>query len=90
MQQPVRLAVKFGEKCLHIFMQSPQNVSVLCGTECYVWPDEFFVNNPLHVKKSDEHALDFARYLLAFFSLGELELPVYCSFYLPDSLSNHC
>jgi hypothetical protein len=63
MQQPVLLSPKFGAKSLHIFTQSPWNISVVWGIDCLGCQDKFFVNNPLDVKESDEPALDFALHL---------------------------
>jgi hypothetical protein len=47
----------------HIFMQSPQNVTVVCGIDCLACQNEFFVNNTLDAKENDEHTLDFALHL---------------------------
>jgi hypothetical protein len=63
MKQPVFLSPKFAAKSSHNFTQSPLNVTVVCGIECLVFQDVFFVNNPLDEKESDEHALDFALHL---------------------------
>jgi hypothetical protein len=52
-------------------MQLPENISVVDSLACQ---DEFFVNNPLDVKESDEHALDFPFTCLALFRLGEFGL----------------
>jgi hypothetical protein len=62
-QQPVLLSPKFGAKPSHIFMQSPQNVTVVCGIDCLAFRDEIFVYNPLEVQENDEHALKFAFHL---------------------------
>jgi hypothetical protein len=51
MQQSVLLSPKFGDKSSHIFMQSPQNVTVVCGIDCLAYQDEFFMNIPLEVRK---------------------------------------
>jgi hypothetical protein len=45
--------------------------------------EEFFVNNPFDVKENDEHATDFALHLSRLFGLGEFELSVYGSCFLP-------
>jgi hypothetical protein len=58
MQQPIILSPKFEAKSSHIFTQSPQNVTAVCGIDCLVCQDEFFVNNPFHVKENDKHAFD--------------------------------
>jgi hypothetical protein len=39
----------------------------VCGIETLVCHDEGFVNNPLDIEESDEHALDFALYLSRLF-----------------------
>jgi hypothetical protein len=57
LQQPVILSPKFRAK--HILMQSPWNVTVVCGIDCLACQDKFFVNNPLDVKENYEHAPDF-------------------------------
>jgi hypothetical protein len=59
MQQSVFLSPKLGAKSWPIFMQSPQNVTVVCGIDCLDCQNELFVHNPLDVKENDEHALDF-------------------------------
>jgi hypothetical protein len=51
MQQPVVLSPKFGGKSSHILMQSVQ-MSVVCGIDCLLLHDEFFVNNPLKINFS--------------------------------------
>jgi hypothetical protein len=67
MQQKVLLFPKFGVKSSHIFMQSPLNVTVVCGIDCLAFQDEFFVNDPLDVKKNDEHVFHFALHLSRLF-----------------------
>jgi hypothetical protein len=52
MQQPVPLSPKFATKSSHIFMQSPQNFTVVCGIDCLACKDEFFMNNSLDVKEN--------------------------------------
>jgi hypothetical protein len=61
MQQAVLLSPKLLAKYSHIFTQSPQNVTVVCGIDCLACQDKFFVGNSLDVKENNEHALDFAR-----------------------------
>jgi hypothetical protein len=63
MQQSVHLSPNFGAKCSHIFTQSPQNVTIVCGIDCLACQDKFFVNNSLDAKEKDENALDFALHL---------------------------
>jgi hypothetical protein len=63
MQQPVLFSPKFEVKSLHIFTQSPENVTVVCEVYCLACQDELFFNNPLDVKGNDEHALNFALHL---------------------------
>jgi hypothetical protein len=41
------------------------------------------VNNPLDVKETDEHALDFALHVFRLFGLGEFGLYVYDTCFLP-------
>jgi hypothetical protein len=53
---------------------------------CLACQEELFVNNLVHVKDDDEHALDFALPCLAYFGLGEFELSVYGSCFLPRTL----
>jgi hypothetical protein len=60
MQQSIILSPKSGAKCWHIFKQSSYNVTVVGGIDCLACQDEFFANNALDVKESDEHALEFA------------------------------
>jgi hypothetical protein len=57
------LSPKFGAKSSHIFTQSPYKVTVVCGTDCLAYQDEFFVNNPPDVKENYEYAPDFAFHL---------------------------
>jgi hypothetical protein len=59
MQYAVLLS-KFGAKPTHIFMQSPLNITAVCGIGCLACQSEYFVNNPLGAKENNEHALDFA------------------------------
>jgi hypothetical protein len=53
------------------------------------YQDEIFVNNPLDIKKNDEHALDFCSSLIY-----PLDMPFkhQCTAYafFPEPLSNHC
>jgi hypothetical protein len=58
MQQPVLLSTYFRANSSHIFTQPPENVTVVCGTDCLACHDKFFAINPLYVK-NDEHALGF-------------------------------
>jgi hypothetical protein len=57
MQQPVLLPLRLRTKTSHIFTQSPQNVTVVCGIDCLVCQGDFLANNPLNVKENDEHVL---------------------------------
>jgi hypothetical protein len=66
-----KLSPNFGAKSSHIFTQSPQNVTVVCGIDCLACQDEFFVDNPPYVKGKYEHALDFALQLCRLFSVSE-------------------
>jgi hypothetical protein len=68
MQRPIRLPPKFGKQSSHIFMQSTYNATVLRGIDRFACKDEFFVNNPLDVKKKNcGHALDFGLHLSRLF-----------------------
>jgi hypothetical protein len=67
MQQPVLLSTKFGGKSSYIFKQSPYNVTVLRRIYCLAYQNEFFENNSVDIKKSDEFALDFALHLSRLF-----------------------
>jgi hypothetical protein len=51
MQQPVFLSPMFRVKSSHILMQSPLNVTEVWRIDCFACQNEFFVNNPLDVKK---------------------------------------
>jgi hypothetical protein len=53
-----------------IFTQLLQKVIVVLGIDCLACQDEFFVNIPLDVKESDEHALDIALHLSCLFRSG--------------------
>jgi hypothetical protein len=57
------LSQTFAVKSLHIFMQSPKIVTIVCRNDCLACQDEFFVNSPLDIKENYEHALDFAHHL---------------------------
>jgi hypothetical protein len=61
-QQPVLLPPKFRVKSSHIFTQSQQNVTVVCGIGCLACQDKY-----LDVKENVEDALDFALYLSRLF-----------------------
>jgi hypothetical protein len=67
MQQPVILSPKFGAKSSNLFTQSPQKSHQHAEFDCLACQDEMFVNNPLDVKESYEHALDFALHLSRLF-----------------------
>jgi hypothetical protein len=59
MQQPVPLSPKFRAHSSHIFTQSPENITVVCGIDCLVCQDEFCMNNFLNVE-DDDYDLDLA------------------------------
>jgi hypothetical protein len=82
MQQPVLLSPKFRAKSSHNFMQSPQNVTVVCRLDCLACREEFFMNNPHDIKENDEQALDFCFSPVSPF-FGEFGLSVYWSRFLP-------
>jgi hypothetical protein len=52
MQEPVLSFSKFAAKSSHIFKQSPQRVTIICGIACLAWQDKFLVNNSLDVKEN--------------------------------------
>jgi hypothetical protein len=62
----------------------------VCGIDGLACQDDLFVNNPLNVKESEEHALDFALHLSHLFGLGVFEhaiqTSVYGSCFLPQML----
>jgi hypothetical protein len=51
-----------GEVLAH-FHAVTVKVTIVCGIDCLAFRDEFFANNPLDFKESDEHAPDFALHL---------------------------
>jgi hypothetical protein len=57
----------------------------VCGIDCLASQEEFFVNNLVHVKDDDEHALDFALPCLAYFGLDEFELSVWLILSSPNA-----
>jgi hypothetical protein len=76
------VAKVWGEFFAHFYSVAIK-VTVVCGIDCLACQDEFFVNNPLDVEESDEHALNFALFTcLAFFGLGDVGLIPwkYCCF----------
>jgi hypothetical protein len=58
---------KFRATSLHVLMQSPQNIPVEPRIRSLACWDKFLVHNPLDVKESDDHALDFAFHLSGLF-----------------------
>ena len=70
-KQPGLFSPKFGAMSSHVLTQSPQNVEVEPGIYSLACWDKFFVHNPLDVKERDDHALDIAFHLSAFFGLGD-------------------
>jgi hypothetical protein len=91
MQQPVLWSPKFGTKSSHIFTQSPQNITVVCGIDCLACQDEFFANNPLDVKKKW-----WARSWLRFSPVSpfpvsvSLDFPCTAHAFFPERLSIRC
>jgi hypothetical protein len=57
----------------------------VCGIDCLDCQEEFFVNNVVHVKDYDEHALDFALSCLAYFGLDDFELSVWLMLSSPNA-----
>jgi hypothetical protein len=93
-KQKVLLSPKFTAMSSHIFMQSPLNVTAVCGVDCLACQDKFFVNITLDIKENYEHALDLALYLSCHFFQCALNQASHshthlCSF-CPEHLSNHC
>jgi hypothetical protein len=74
MQQPDLLSLNFWPKSAYNFKHSPQNVVVLCGVDCLACRNGSFVLNPLDVKGSDEHVLDFVFHMPSFSGLNELNI----------------
>jgi hypothetical protein len=88
MQQSVLLQPKFGAKSLHIFTQSPQNITVLCRIDCLACQDEFLLNNRLDVKENDEIASNtvyslcfFVRTLVQYISWSPSHFETFIQFY---------
>jgi hypothetical protein len=69
-----------------------QNVTVVCGIDCLVYQEEFFVNNPLDIKDYDEHAFDFVLHLSRFFGLPCMPFKQQCTAHalFPECLCNQC
>ena len=67
MKQPGLFLPKLGTKSSHFFTQSPQNFAVELGIHSLACWDKFFMHNPLHVKESDDHALEIAFHLSGLF-----------------------
>jgi hypothetical protein len=86
MQQPVLLSLKFRTKSSHIFINSPQIVTVVHGIDCLPRHDELFVNSLLDIKENDEHTLDITLHLSPVFGFGKLGLSAYCPYFLPRTL----
>jgi hypothetical protein len=88
MKQPVFLSPKFATKSSYIFTQSPLNVTVVCGIDCLVFQNEFFVNNPLDEKKMMSMPLTLLFTRLDLFALWEFGISMYGSTFFPERLSN--
>ena len=58
---------QLGAMSSHFFPQSPQNFAVEPGIHSSACWDRFFVQNPLYVKESDDHALEIAFHLSGLF-----------------------
>jgi len=54
---------KVGAMSSHFFTQSLQNFAVEPGIHSLACWDKFFVHSPLHIKESDDHALEIAFHL---------------------------
>jgi len=57
----------WGAISSHFFTQSPQNLAVEPGIHSSACWDKLFVQNPLDVKESDDHALEIAFHLYGLF-----------------------
>jgi hypothetical protein len=57
MKKPVVAAPKFRSFLYHISSQESRNVTVKLRVDHSVRRNKFTVNNPLHIKKHNEHAL---------------------------------
>ena len=66
-KQPGLFSPKLGEMASHVLTQSPQNVAVEPRIHSLACWDKFFVQNPLDIKESDDHALDIAFHLSGLF-----------------------
>jgi hypothetical protein len=79
----------FGEMCCDVtarslvtkvwvkFFTHFHAVTAVCGIDCLVCQDEFFVNNPLDIEENVEHGLEFAVHLShLFFVCPELNMPL--------------
>jgi hypothetical protein len=62
----------------------------MCGIDYLDCQGQLFVNNPLYVKRNDEHNLDIALHVYRFLGLDEFELSLYAHDFSPQRLSNHC
>jgi hypothetical protein len=74
MQEPFLLLPKLEAKSSHIFTQSLLDVTFVCGIERFTCQDEFFLNNPLDVKKMNMLLTFFSSPVSLFFGLGEFLL----------------
>jgi hypothetical protein len=55
--EPVVVAQNFPTFLSHVSSQASQNVTVTVRVDRSVTSNKFKVNNPLHIEKSNEHAL---------------------------------
>jgi hypothetical protein len=62
MQQPVLLSPKFGAKSSHIFTQSPQNVTGVCGIDCLPARTKFFCEQPSWCTRNYSPQLEVQRW----------------------------
>jgi hypothetical protein len=80
------LANKVWGKVFARFYTVDVNVRVVCRIDCLACQDEFFVNNPLYVKKKMSMLLTLLFTCLVIFDLNEFGLSVYDSCFIPPTL----
>jgi hypothetical protein len=94
MQQPVLLSPKFGGLSLHIFMQSQQNFTLLCGIDCLAFRDILCKQSPWCQRKLWACTWLCSGSVSPFLDSVNLDcsshMPVYGSCFFAERLSNHC
>jgi hypothetical protein len=82
MKESLLLSPMFRAKSFHIFTQSLQKITVVCGIDCLM--------NSLWTIH-DEHVLHFALHLsLAFIVMANLDFLCTTHVFFPEWLSDHC